>query len=220
MWAAQFRVSKAEEPEAYRFEGGIHPGRFSLGPAPPAIPSSPRDETEGSWDKGLFIAPRGFFLSSTTSWSFPIPDVPIGRRWKKMHVCGTKHRSRDAAPDGFASMDANERSGTLTHPAPMPSKGSPFCDLDAPDGELRVEAIDSNGELKAVSETVKVDSTKQLIQWRNEFPLASLVGNRSASGFTSRRPALLILVDAGFGRRQLRVSWRGGPGYSGVQDKP
>ena len=48
--------------------------------------------------------------------------------------------------------------------------------MNAPKGELRIEALDETGRVSAISEPVSGDNTKQLIQWKSGSSLASLSG--------------------------------------------
>ena len=78
--------------------------------------------------------------------------------------------------DGFASMNAGEKTGTLTT-RPVLFKGEHlFVNMHAPQGELRVEALDEAGGVAATSEPVSGDSTKQRIQWKSAASLSKLSG--------------------------------------------
>jgi len=81
--------------------------------------------------------------------------------------------------DGFASMDAGETPGVLTT-RPVTFHGSQlFVNIDAPQGELRVEILDGSGNViapfsKENCEPVRGDSTKHLVRWKED--LSALVG--------------------------------------------
>src|SRR5436190_2122786 len=72
--------------------------------------------------------------------------------------------------DGFASMDAGDRGGTLTT-RPVRFKGKHlFVNLDAPKGELRVEVLDEKGKVIAPfgrdsAGTVDGDHTMRGVGW-------------------------------------------------------
>jgi len=110
--------------------------------------------------------------------------------------------------DGFASMDADSAGGTLTtrplrfggmnlsqnrvggvqRPGKVESPSSfgtcgkhLFVNIDAPDGELRVEVLDENGSVlapfsRANCQPVQADSTLQPVVWKDEADLSTLSG--------------------------------------------
>src|SRR5207249_9203356 len=83
--------------------------------------------------------------------------------------------------DGFASMDAGNRAGTLTT-RPVRFRGKYlFVNLDAPEGELRVEVLDGKGNAlepftKEACLPVRGDHTLQAIAWKGVRDLARLAG--------------------------------------------
>lgn len=83
--------------------------------------------------------------------------------------------------DGFASMDAEDCAGTLTT-TPVVFKGKHlFVNVDCPDGTLKVEILDKNGEVIApftVDNCVPLscDKTLTAVIWRDAGDLAGLSG--------------------------------------------
>ena len=83
--------------------------------------------------------------------------------------------------DGFASMDAGETEGTLTT-RPVQFNGKHlFVNLDAKQGELRVEAIDAQGKpiapfTKENCEPLATDATLAAVRWRGAEDLSALAG--------------------------------------------
>lgn len=67
--------------------------------------------------------------------------------------------------DGFISLDADNQAGTLlTQPFQL-AGGSLFVNVDALDGELRAEVLDSSGEVRAVSTALEGGQTHGKISW-------------------------------------------------------
>ncbi|UCD27462.1 MAG: hypothetical protein JSV03_10085 [Planctomycetota bacterium] len=81
--------------------------------------------------------------------------------------------------DGFASMDAGETTGTLTT-RPLRFTGKQlFVNADARGGELRVEVLDSNGEVypalaRKRCMPITTDGTIQPVRWLEPTDLAAL----------------------------------------------
>jgi len=68
--------------------------------------------------------------------------------------------------DGFISLDAGEKRGTiLTKPFRVPGKKL-FVNVDAPRGELRVEALDEAGKGVATSAPLKGDHRRAEVEWQ------------------------------------------------------
>ncbi len=83
--------------------------------------------------------------------------------------------------DGFYSMDASSTEGTLTTRPIQFSGDRLFVNVNNPQGELRVEILDSNGDpigpyTKANSIPVSIDKTLHEIQWNGAADLSSLAG--------------------------------------------
>jgi hypothetical protein len=83
--------------------------------------------------------------------------------------------------DGFTSMDAGDKPGTLTT-RPVRFRGKHlFVNVDAPAGELRAEVLDERGEVLPLCSAanclpVRADKTLQGVAWKSAADLASLAG--------------------------------------------
>ena len=78
--------------------------------------------------------------------------------------------------DGFASMDANEKAGTLTT-RPLTFKGKHlFVNVDCPKGSLQVEILDEQGKTLKQSKAISTDNTRMVINWQNNKDLSALSG--------------------------------------------
>ena len=85
--------------------------------------------------------------------------------------------------DGFISLDADNQVGTLlTQPFQL-TGGSLFVNVDALDGELRVEVLNSSGEVRAVSTALEGDRTRGKISWK-QARLTELNGETVSLRFT------------------------------------
>lgn len=72
--------------------------------------------------------------------------------------------------DGFVSLDAKDKSGSVTtRPLTVPA-GRLHINVDARGGELRVEAIDGIGQTTAQSATIRGDRRSQEIVWERGSP--------------------------------------------------
>jgi hypothetical protein len=67
--------------------------------------------------------------------------------------------------DGFISLDAGDKEGTLlTKPFEL-TGGKLYANIDARKGELRVEALDKDGKVLAVSSPLEGDMPRGEVQW-------------------------------------------------------
>lgn len=86
--------------------------------------------------------------------------------------------------DGFISLDAGEEKGTLTT-CPFTLDGSRlYMNVEAPDGEVRAEALDETGKVLASSPLLKGDHPRGELQWQQD--LARLQGRVVSLRFTLR----------------------------------
>ena len=91
--------------------------------------------------------------------------------------------------DGFISLDAAKEKGTvLTDSFKLPG-GKLFVNVDAFKGELRVEALDENGKVLAVSKPVKGDLRRGEVKWQ-KGGIADLKGKAVSLRFTLRNASL------------------------------
>ena len=83
--------------------------------------------------------------------------------------------------DGFASMDAGNKTGTLTT-VPVTFRGKfPFVNIAAASGELQAEILDEAGSpippfTLDNSVAIRADSTRQKLEWRGAEDLQALKG--------------------------------------------
>jgi len=121
--------------------------------------------------------------------------------------------------DGFASMDAGATGGTLTtRPLRFSKQSVLFVNVDAPEGELRVEVLDEKGAGVLQSEPIKGDTTLRKVTWPEQKNLEPLVGKTIRLRFTLRNGALYSFWtgdDAGASRGQVAA---GGPRLTGPID--
>jgi len=128
--------------------------------------------------------------------------------------------------DGFASMDAATEPGTLTT-RPLRFKGKHlFVNLNAPEGELRVEVLDEQGQPIAPLDRehcrpVRGNSTRQAVAWEGAQDLAAVAGKPVRLRFHLTRGSLYafwVTPDAA-GASYGYVAG-GGPGLPGPMDLP
>jgi len=181
------------------------------------------NETDGAWNWGnvqsagggcLIVGDRLYFYAS-------------GRRWSSTDKRGgTSTGLFFLRRDGFASMNAGDTTGTLTT-RPVTFGGEQlFINIAAPQGELRVEALDENGRViapfsAANCEPVKADSTKQQVRWKGAASLASLTGRTVRFRFHLTNGSLYAFWvspdDSGASRGFVAA---GGPAYARDRDLP
>ena len=126
--------------------------------------------------------------------------------------------------DGFVSMDAGDKPGTLTtHPVTFTGEQF-FVNADCPQGELRVEVLDEAGKLiapfsKENCEPIAADQTKQVVRWRSAGDLSKLRGQPVRFRFhltNGKLYAFWVSPDnSGVSRGYVSA---GGPEFSGYMD--
>ncbi len=126
--------------------------------------------------------------------------------------------------DGFASMDAGERPGTLTT-RPIKFRGEHlFVNFSAPQGELRVEVLTLEGKNYGPFTSEKCvplrgDSTRQRVVWDGVESLARASNKNVKLRFTLTNGSLYafwVTPDAN-GASSGYVG-AGGPGFAGLLD--
>lgn len=126
--------------------------------------------------------------------------------------------------DGFASMSANKDGGTLvTRPVTFTGKHL-FVNADCPDGELRVEILDEEKNVITPFSAdncnpVSLDSTIQLVNWKNSKDISSLKGRTIRFRFYLKNGHLYSfwVSPNESGASQGYVA-AGGPGLTGSKD--
>ena len=120
--------------------------------------------------------------------------------------------------DGFASMDADQRGGTLTTRPVIFQGRHLFVNLAASQGELRVEVLNEAGQVIAPFSAencapLGVDATCQPVHWKGANDLSAMVGRKVKFRFYLRQGTTLRVL--GYARRPWRQLWvccRRGPG--------
>jgi len=143
-----------------------------LGDRKPFIETSPLDA--GAYDLQSIIGPSSPVLRNDELWFYY-----TGIKQYAFISSGAEPGYDDYFPDagaiclavlrrdGFISLDAGEKEGTiLTKPFTMPG-GKLFVNVDVPIGELRAEILDKNGNVLAASVPMKGDLFRGELQWQD-----------------------------------------------------
>jgi len=173
----------------------------------------PASRIEGSWDRGYVHNTAGVCLIDGDRLLFPYcafsgiaPDGSRGMYHGASVGIATLRR------DGFASMDADEKGGTLTTRPIVFSGKHLFVNASCPQGELRAEVLDA-GTFQALSSAfaaAAIDSTRQHLG-----DVSAFAGRPVRLRFILRRGALYafwVSRDAA-GRSDGYIAG-GGPGYT------
>ncbi len=75
--------------------------------------------------------------------------------------------------DGFVSLDAGRRPGTVTTQPFALNGGRLLVNVDATDGQLRVEQLDAAGKVFATSDPVTGDQLAAVVRWGNSQQIPS-----------------------------------------------
>lgn len=126
--------------------------------------------------------------------------------------------------DGFTSMDAGAKPGTLTT-RPVRFRGKClFVNVSNPQGELRAEVMDDKGQIikpftRENCRPVKIDSTLQAIEWKGTADLSRIAGKPIRFRFTLTDGSLYAfwVSPEKTGASHGYVA-AGGPGYTGAVD--
>jgi hypothetical protein len=126
--------------------------------------------------------------------------------------------------DGFASMEAGEREGTLTtRPVRFGGKHL-FVNAASANGELRVEVLDKDGNVimpfnRENCAPIRADKTLLAVNWKGVSDLAALAGKTVQFRFHLRNGALYafwVSPDTNGASRGYVAA--GGPGFAGPTD--
>jgi hypothetical protein len=126
--------------------------------------------------------------------------------------------------DGFVSMDAGENAGTLTTRPVTFSGRHLFVNVDAPEGMLRAEVLDMDGNpiepfTMAKSIPVSADSTLAAVAWEGNPDLSALAGQPVCFRFELTDGSLYAFwVSQDESGRSDGYVAAGGPGYTGPKD--
>ena len=142
-------------------------------------------ETRGSWrwgnvqpvgSLGLVVGDHIYFYVSARRGD---PELTNATEW--IHDANVSTGLAVMRRDGFASMDAGDETKTLTT-RPVRFKGKHlFVNVDAPEGELRVEVLDRDGKLlepftRQNCRPIRANTTLEQVTWDGADDLASLAG--------------------------------------------
>jgi hypothetical protein len=194
---------------------------------PDRRPFLPVSEKRGEWNWGNVqsIAP-GCLVVGDQLWFYV-----SGRAGKSYPGCenldaGGTTGLAQLRRDGFASMDAAVEPCTLTT-RPLRFRGQHlFVNLDAPEGELRVEVLDEQSRPIAPLDRehcrpLRGDSTRQAVTWEGTQDLAAVANKPVRLRFQLTRGRLYAFwvtpdrAGASFGYLA-----GGGPGLGGIVDLP
>jgi len=180
---------------------------------------------EGDWDRAYLHNTAGVCLVMDDKLWFPYagfsgiaPDGTHGSHLGASIGFATLRR------DGFASMDAGKNQGTLTTRL-ITFKGKYlFVNLNAPQGELRVEVLDDYGNVIAPFSAAKCvplngDKTKQRVTWQDAETLAAVSGQPVRLRFLLMNGSLFsfwITPDKNGASHGYVAA--GGPDFYGVMD--
>lgn len=126
--------------------------------------------------------------------------------------------------DGFASMDAGEEEGALTTRPLRFSGGHLFVNVAAPEGELRAEVLDREGNPVAPftrenCEPVQTDKTLVAVRWKGAQDLSGLSGKPVRLRFYLRNGALYAFwISPDTSGASHGYVAAGGPGFTGPTD--
>jgi hypothetical protein len=180
---------------------------------------------DGDWDAGYLhsgvgictvVGDKLYFYYS--GWSGKSPK--LGNKTYAGGATGVAMLRRD----GFASMDAGPKEETLTT-RPVTFKGKyMFVNVDAPNGELRVEALNESGKViapfsMANCTPVQGDTTRQQVAWKGASDLSKLSGQKVKFRFELRQGRLYSFwVTPDSKGASFGYVAAGGPGFTGPTD--
>ncbi len=183
------------------------------------------ERKRGAWDRAYLHTTTGVFVVLEDRLVFPYCAYSGHAGGGKRDLYGGASIGlASLRRDGFASMEAEVKPGTLTT-RPLRFSGKHlFVNVDNPDGELRVEVLDAEGKVvdgfgKEQSRPIRTDSTIQAVEWEGADDLSALAGKNVRFRFHLTQGALYSFWvspdDSGKSGGYLAA---GGPGYEGLTD--
>jgi hypothetical protein len=176
---------------------------------PDRRPFCPVSETPGAWNYANVQSAGGCCLIVGDRLYFYVS----GRGKGRVTNLATLRR------DGFASLDAGASGGTLTTRPVRFSGKHLFVNLEAPKGELRVEALNDAGDVVLSSQPVRGDKTLVKVDWKDGGDLSRLAGKALRFRFQLREGKLYAFwvspEDAGASNGYVAA---GGPGFTSPRD--
>jgi hypothetical protein len=139
--------------------------------------------TPGTWNRGYIHPANGLCLIvGDELWFYFGAWSGLSNRKDAEHVmAGGSVGMAKLRRDGFVSMDAKDKSGTLTT-VPITFNGSyPFVNVDAQGGELRMEVLDAGHKVIAPYSMenctpISSNSTHAQVKWNGAADLSALKG--------------------------------------------
>jgi hypothetical protein len=167
---------------------------------------------------------RFYFGAFSGLFSAGNSSANAGQNQKNRSYAGGNTGMAVLRRDGFASMDADASGGTLTTRKLTFNGKYCFVNVDAPQGELRVEVLDGNDHViapftKENCVPVKADKTKQLITWNGAADLSALSGRPVQFRFhleNGKLYAFWVSPDTNGASHGFVAA--GGPGFNGSSD--
>ena len=181
------------------------------------------DEVDGAWNWGNVQSAGGGCLVVGDKLHFYVSGRALdasGRQGNMSTGLATLRR------DGFASVDAGEKTGTLTTRPLWFSGAHLFVNADIRrGGELRVETLDRRGNViapftRAHCIPAKANKTRMAVKWKEAGDLSALAGKPVRFRFRLRNGRLYSFwVSPGASGVSNGYVAAGGPGFSGPTDK-
>ena len=177
--------------------------------------------TKGAWNWGNVQSAGGCGLIVKDKLYFYVSGRALGDRfWDGNCHTGLATMRRD----GFASMEANQESGTLTtRPVRFSSKYL-FVNVDAPEGELRAEVLDVDRRVirpfnRDNCIAITGDTTLQQVTWKGSDSLSVLAGQPVRFRFHLKNGSLYSFwTSPDKSGASYGYVAGGGPGFSGPRD--
>jgi len=180
--------------------------------------------TPGAWNRGYLHPATGVCLIVGDKLHFYFGTWSgIGAGREHMYAGGSTGLAT-LRRDGFASMDADAKSGTLTTATVAFTGKFPLVNVAAKDGLMRAEILDAAGEVIEPfslehSVPVKADSTHQRLAWKGADDLSTVVGKPVRFRFHLTNGQLYSFwVSANESGASNGYVAAGGPGFTGARD--
>lgn len=182
----------------------------------------PVSERKGDWNWGNVQSAGGCLLVVKDKLYFYVSGRAGEPNSRESGICVTGLAT--LRRDGFASMRADETTGTLTTRPVQFSGAHLFVNAAAARGELQVEVLEENGRViqpfsRANSIPITADETLISARWRGAPDLSALAGKPVRFRFYLTRGELFSFwVSASPRGASNGYLGAGGPGYPGVVD--
>ena len=192
---------------------------------PDRVPFVAATRQEGDWDRSYLHGTMGICLVMGDKLWFPYTGysgiAPDGSRGM---YTGASIGMATLRRDGFASMEAGKKKGTLlTRPVTFSGKYL-FVNVDCPEGELRVEVLDEQDRVLKqfsvkTSRPICIDKTLHKVEWATGDDLSALADKPVKFRFHLTNGRLYSFwVSPDESGASYGYVGAGGPGYDGVVD--